>query len=204
MNHNNEIRDLPKLPIVRDGYCSQEMIDTIVDHIVKNHRDLLLKVITEERPTRVGIHYQEYAILIGNIRKEAAVALPEHDIGFIDIAYELSRRVRVAYDMEEVPVSGKPLASSIEGPYPELISKSIGKYTEQAGFDQKTVDSILTEFYAANHEECYVRCEMYRCDQDLFAGYSPALRVMLPEAQKSEAHRLGTELALRLGAMCEL
>jgi len=204
MNHEGILKELPRLPVIRKEYCSQKITDDAIDYLFEHHPDLLLRIVEDENPNRVGTHYEAYQKAIYTLQKSEDVIIPDHDIALIDIAYELSRRIRIAYGMNEIEVQGRPLAPSIEGPYPELIKKPIGRYTKKDGFTQKKVDSILEDFYQANHKLCYVHSEQFRRDQNLFVGFSTHLRKNLPDKNAQAVKSVARELAARLIEACDL
>src|SRR5690606_28241819 len=86
------------------------------------------------------------------------------DLGYIELTFELVRRCRAARGYELPKVIGKPLAPSIEGPYPErLVDKPIVyKAVLEAGFTQELIDAWGDEFYKNNKGICYIKAEAER------------------------------------------
>lgn len=148
--NSEKLNPLPVLPVLREEYCSQEFADEAIAYLEQSFADRLLLLRDEEQVTRLNNYYKRLSSAVEPIlpgRAPVGIQLPTSQLGFVDLANELSRRLRYAYGLPSVRKQGISLASSLNGPFPILESISISDETRNAGFDQRTIDALLSESY---------------------------------------------------------
>ena len=87
------------------------------------------------------------------VRDELAniMQVPDSDIGYIELSFEMMRRYRVAYGYKVPQVQGNPLAPSVNGPYPSILDDHVlDAGTLRIGFTQEQVDAWCDEYYAGH------------------------------------------------------
>lgn len=161
------IKSLPPLPLDKNTtHITQEMADRILDYLVEHYPDCMEKVAMYERGytdgNTISTYHEAMCCVIQNIGK--IMDVPDSELGYIELNFELVRRCRAFYNFEIPQVCGKPLAPSIDGPYPEkLIEKPIFcDSVFKAGFTQEQIDAWGDEFYENNKEICFERAEALR------------------------------------------
>ncbi|MGM0421615.1 MAG: hypothetical protein ACQEQL_00795 [Pseudomonadota bacterium] len=134
-----ELPPLIELQVYQETYCDQQMTDTILQFLWETKPDLIAEIAwLEERFLSHG-HDAAYMEKCGSISeyltKEAAhkITRPDTRLGMLDLYYEMSRRIRKAKGLVEIPVLGKPLAPQPEGPFPALINKPIRRSENGGG-----------------------------------------------------------------------
>jgi hypothetical protein len=218
------LRSLPELPVLRDSYCSQETVDRIVRWIHDNHPDRLMQLLREES----GIRQATYYIAIKNIwailKKEhlqEIEAMTPH-LGAVDLLYEISRRLRNAYGLSDIPPRGKPLAPSPNGPFPPMLNAKVSPHNEKRGAAQEIVDVVLADFYDQRPDLWFAAGEGMQRNLGLLmsgAEYGPVLRNIILKRGFAEdvAHKFvqkgdlssvaeacDFEFRVRIRAMCEI
>lgn len=165
----SNINPLPVLNVVRNIYCSQETTDMIVDHLERNAKDLLYRCMVDEVPV-LDIRNEAYSCLIAYVLDQVSkdIQVSFSDMAMVDLAYEVSRRIRKAYDLPEVAVIGEALAPSIAGPYPNLINLEISDRTHGLGLTQDAVNEILEILYVKHSDIWFSICESKRRNLILF------------------------------------
>lgn len=164
-----KLKPLPKLPVIRDEYCSQEMADNIIDYLVNQFPKRIEKIIEDELPSRTGIHYGAYSDAIGCVTEAIEKGLFPNltKLGYIDLAYELSRRVRKACNLPSIPILGHPLADTPNGPFPKLIESS-KKDQCLDDINQENIEEVLTKSYELDSNIWYLYSESIRRDVGLY------------------------------------
>ena len=80
--------------------------------------------------------------------------------------YEVSRRLRKVQNLSEVPVFGRPLAPSPDGPFPELIAWDESGYQDKMlepfELPEEVFERIVRRAYAADPRLMYDWCEQQR------------------------------------------
>src|SRR5580704_9407447 len=86
---------LPRLKVLRETYCSQQVVDTAVG-LVETHRPELIENLMEDEHWRQQ-DYSERAWDILEYLTEEKVGIPTSLIGRMDLINEFTRRGRSAY-----------------------------------------------------------------------------------------------------------
>ena len=127
----SELRSLPVLPMLRQTYCPQNIVDYAIRYIQEHNPPLLVEFAEAERGrgdyTNYGDACYGIAEFLSHASEHDPIPLPHTNLGMLDIVYELSRRVRQAYGLSPIRPLGRPLS---EGPYqsfPPLIEMKIHK-----------------------------------------------------------------------------
>lgn len=210
-----ELPPLIELQVYQETYCDQQMTDTILQFLWETKPDLIAEIAgLEERFWSHGhdAAYMEKCGLISEYLTEEArhkVALPDSRLGMLDLYYEMSRRIRKAKGLVEIPVLGKSFAPRPEGPFPALIDKPIYR-TESGktypGLTQEIADRMCQAVYDNHPSIMYEYAEQYR--RMLIVG---EILVVMQRAIKAEIspEYLGlssyilSEIRERLFIMCE-
>ena len=118
-----KMRPLPALTVYRETYCSQEMTDNVVSYLEENAPDLLYSCMVDETPV-YDIRFKAYGELVHYLNHEVTkkISIPDKNLGLVDLVYEISRRIRTAYNLPEIKIIGRALTPTIDGPYPILSS----------------------------------------------------------------------------------
>jgi hypothetical protein len=164
------LQPLPELSVVRDTYCSQATVDKIAHYFQAQRQDLLIQVLEEERLQRIAAHYEAYGKIVNYLKNDASneIEVPQTDLGMIDLIYELSRRIRVAYELPDIMVTGKPLAPSPDGPFPPLVDLEMDFINEKRGATQRMVDTVLNILYQRRPNLWFIAGEAARRDVGLY------------------------------------
>jgi hypothetical protein len=120
---------LPRLKVLRETYCSQQVVDTAVGW-VESHRPELIEKLMEDEHWRQQ-DYSERAWDILEYLTEEKVEIPTSLVGRMDLINEFTRRGRTAYGLPEIPPKGKPLAFGPDQPLPPLIKLDIDEGTKK-------------------------------------------------------------------------
>ena len=168
------IKSLPHLPLdEQTSHITQDMVDRILDYLVEHYPGCIEKMSMYEKGYTDASTLMAYAEAMQSVITEISKVMdtPECDLGYIELNFELVRRYRAACGYEFPKVLGKPLAPSIEGPYPENLPEKpiFDQSILKAGFTQEQVDSWGNEFYKENKEICYQMAESYR--REVATGY---------------------------------
>lgn len=163
------VNPLPVLPVRRETYCSQRMADQIIGLVEQRRPDLLGRVLQAEWEVRPGTYQRAMGALTAWVEKEASkeVTVPQTFMGWVDLASEVSRRIRKAHDLPDLEDQGKPLAPGLEGPFPPLIDLDISPHTEKQGVTQEMVDRVLRILYQERADLCFVLADEARLDVPL-------------------------------------
>lgn len=200
--NDNTIKPLPRLPIEQDLYVSQEQVDQLIDYMIETQPVYMRQVVDDDvGEKRGGFHYMAYCDVIYNAKKAAGDTqpFPETDLGLIDLAYELSRRIRKAYGAPEYLTVGQPLAPTPEGPYPDFpeIDVERAKQQEELDISDDEVIKTVKHFYRENGFTAYVVGESMRKDQlhigPFFGlGYRFRLYLGLPDGPSMKNYYIAT------------
>ncbi len=199
-----ELKPLPPLKVIRETYCSQEMTDSCIDYLVKNYPQRVLALLDEEKVNREVLYYKIASNIAYILKDEVgkSIDVPQTHLGLIDLVYELSRRLRRAYDLPEILPQGKPIAPTPDGPFPELIKIEIGPVQKKLGITQEVADRLLGRIYEQRPDLWYAMAEgarrnlhLYMLSDDFFDTLKrvgaeeniPLIDVMAPSAMRSLA-----------------
>jgi len=144
--HKSTLPQPIEFPVIRSAYCDQETTNRVIAYLAAQTPDLIAQLTEEEKqpfPESRGARFREICYSIGAHIREAEsrdVELPETRLALVDLLYELSRRIRKAQGLNEIPMLGKALAPSPQGPFPQL----------PVGSAQKLVDKLCTQIYEAD------------------------------------------------------
>ncbi len=156
---DEKLLPLPVLPVERDEHCSQEMTDAIISELEKNYKDALTDVFFAENESRTFVHHEPYINIIADVMEKVSktMPLPTDYLGLIDLAYELSRRIRKAKGLADIPTEGFELQD-----VPEWV------LDERLSIDKDVALKILQDAYEANPELWFIYGEGLRRDMPLF------------------------------------
>lgn len=199
--HRESLPALIDLPVIRNIYCSQEMTDSVLQHLWEKRPDLIAAIVVEERgemPDRHdGVYGKRCAAITEYLRVEAMreVGIPPTRLAMIDFLYELSRRLRRALGMIEVPVFGRPIASGPDGPFPQLAQRPIRVYSNgepPEGMSQELSDRICESLYTQRPDLAY---ELSEATQRLVVSFEIVREIeviimdmLLPHEKKVRGH----------------
>jgi hypothetical protein len=158
------VRPLPKLKVVRETYCSQEMTDKCVDFLWERAPDKILRIIKEENYPRNADYFRAMTGAVEFLRQEASkeMDVPQTHLGLLDLSFELTRRIRKGHDFPEIKVEGKPLAPGPEGPFPPLVSLEIRSFLKEKGLTQSMVDEVIQALYERRPDLFFIGGECAR------------------------------------------
>jgi hypothetical protein len=138
---------LQKLPVFRETYCSESMVDQAVDFMEK-HAPEKLEAILDELKTgdRHGLYNRRILSALGYLsRSEARELVPETSLGKIDLMYEISRRLAVSNGLLDLYLEGKPIVGG-DGRLAPLAdlkpARSVG-----AGLCDELEEAVAQEVY---------------------------------------------------------
>ena len=162
----NELPPLIDLPVVRNDRCDQSTIDQIARHLWNESPGLVVQLAGDERTRRwmFGRDYHELSEalrLTPHIRSQLPTRL-----SMIEAVHEVGRRLRAAQDLAELPIVGRALAPSREGPFPKLIDrdavKNPGGSWSLHDLPFPVADRFVRRAYEADPELMYDVCEAKR------------------------------------------
>jgi hypothetical protein len=154
---------LPKLPARRTTFCSQVAVDACTAYLERTRQDLLYNLYREEGVQHTHLYYETAWTILQELEK-ANFVVPEEAVGKLDLAIEISRRLRAANGMPEFPVQGRPLAADPEN-LPPLINLPLDDYTLKRGaLTQEQADRILAKTYKERPALWFAMAEEYRND----------------------------------------
>lgn len=205
---------LPKLSVIRGAYCSQEMTDRLIKYLQDNRPDLVEELAQQEKRLlpdgRDDLHGKKYGDVIAYLRErvDSSVQVPPTHIGMLDLLYELSRRIRSALNLQEVPILGRPLASSPEGPFPPLTQKSVEIVkNKEHQLSQSLVDNAIQSAYERAPEIFYDFSEQMRRmmrSYEISQSFQRLIKDSLPEGQTDPWNITMGSAYGRLYEMCEM
>lgn len=219
---NNHINDaaksglpkLPKLPVIRDTYCSQEMTDKLVSYLCQKRPDLVKLVFEQEkRPLPEGrdeLYAKAYGNIIEYLRDLAdhSVLIPESRLGMLDLLYELSRRIRSDLNLVPVLIIGNPLAPSPDGPFPDLPSSKI-KIVKNPDhqLSQDEVNEVVSRAYTEHPEIFYEFSEQARRlmrSYEITQAFGGLIKNFLPEGKSDPWLIASGAASTRINKACNL
>ena len=204
------LHPLPGLKVLRDTWCSQQTADKAIDYLQAHHPALLQELLAEEEGRRSAA-YLNVAHGILDALAEEGVELPATSLGKMDLMCELSRRLRKAYGLFEVPPRGKPLAAGPDQPLPKLPRLAISEGAARRGkVTQEMADRILQSSYDEQPALWFALAEEYRHQMHLYAvdAFREVLARLLAGAVDKDQRNVFTENELfieavrRIYAMC--
>ncbi len=207
------IKPLPKLPIVRNNYVSQELVDEITDWLEENKPESIELMFYEETVDRISLYHSNIddniIAPIAQIPKYKSAL--DHPLKWVDLCYELSRRFRVAADLKEVPVMGSPLVSSVNDEYPELPNTPIMQGSIHNGFTQENVEEILSKSYEESPEIWFNYSEAQRRNMvigmisaAMYMNFKDLIEESGLDVKPGAASSLRNEAGKRLFKLCEI
>ena len=160
--------ELPELPVLRETFCTQEIMDEATSFLEENNPGLLLELRAEECSRRTQA-FMNVAYEILEYLEEAGADLPETPLGQVDLIFELSRRIRAACNLPGIAPRGRPLAEGPGKPLPPLARTDIDAASKRAGITQDMADRVLQAAYEKRPDIWYGVSEEYRREIRLFA-----------------------------------
>lgn len=155
------LQPLPRLKVLRDTWCSQDTADRAADYLQANNPGLIREILLEEGAER-NSEYFNLAYEVVDYLTEAGLDVPATLLGKLDLACELSRRIRKANGKSALTPRGKPLAEG-PGKMPPLSALPISEGAARRGnVTQELADKILNKAYVAQPDLWYAVAEEYR------------------------------------------
>lgn len=137
---------LPRLKVLREDYCSQEVTDLAIGWLETHRPDLIENLMLYEHWRQQD--YREAAWDILEFLTEQKIPIPTTLIGRMDLVAELTRRGRSAAGLPEIAPSGKPLAAGPDEPLPSLADLEICERSKQKDhLTQEMADRVLRIAY---------------------------------------------------------
>lgn len=209
-----DLPPLPELPVIRDTYCSQEMTDVLVRHLQEERPDLIAELVRQERrglpDGHDDLHGKRYGDVIEYLRAQAGDSfhVPPTRIGMLDLLYELSRRIRKALNLQEIPVFGKPLAPGPEGPFPPLVQQPVRVVKNpEHQLPQELVDRVVHAAYEQAPNIFYDFAEQMRRlmrSYEISQAFYGLIKKSLPGGQEDPWNITLGSAHSRLHEMCEM
>jgi Sel1 repeat-containing protein len=163
---------LPELPVLRTSHCSQEMTDSLIRFVEENNPELLRKVRSEE--SWYGEYkypgedmWYRYDILEYVDRHAGHIGVPRTRMGRYDLVSELVRRMRRAHGLPDRKPRGKPLADSMDGPFPPLLELAVPQSAVTSGITQSFADEALQMAYRKRPDLWWALAEARNTDIDV-------------------------------------
>jgi hypothetical protein len=147
--------ELPRLDVVPESRCSQEVVDSVLDYLQESRPDLVAELM-EYANTDILEYNRAFRPIMNFLREEghAKVRIPQESLQILDIVFELHRRVLVAAGNKAPVVKGEEVKF---GPAPlvsHLIKLSVfsprnrdfltGDYVLEQDFADSTLDMLCT------------------------------------------------------------
>lgn len=220
-------KPLPELPVVREDFCSQDMTDNIIAYFAKQRPDLI-EELYEKCLGLSGDYFTSFSKVAEFAHSEASKVMdvPQDPRGYIDLTFELCRRLRTNMEIPPFEVVGNPIAPDISGPFMPLAAKEARIYTLELGFTQAGLNELLEQYYKDKPDYWYLTGEGLRRAQGVYIPkispsthdatetYLRELNMYLDEiarrqikAKKNDwqlAHTLKIEATDRLRIMCNI
>jgi len=146
-----------EIPVVRETYCSQQVADKAIRHVLTSKPDLVYELLMEEHGRQHD--YSEAAWDILEYLEQEHVEVPTTYLGRMDLISELSRRLCRAYGRPD-PL---PRGHAIAQPMPPLPRLELCEHTRKyAHVTQELVDGILQRIYERRPDLWFAVAEEYR------------------------------------------
>jgi hypothetical protein len=208
-------KPLPKLPVTREAFCTQEMTDAIIGYI-EEKRPQLIEELYEKCQGMSGDYFTAFfkaaEFTLNEVGKTMEV--PDDPRGYIDLTFELCRRLRTNMELPPFEVVGNPIAPDINGPYMSLAKKEIREKFLQYGFTQAALDDVMERYYKDWPIKWYLSGEGLRRAQGVFIkqqavpfSYFEELirqKIQIQEVGRMLVHDLQIEATDRLRLMCNI
>lgn len=162
---------LPDLPVRRETFCTQGVVDQATHYLVRQHPELMKRMRLEDfAGTDTDLSDAAWGLLeaLDANAAEIGLAVPINPVGRLDLACEISRRLRSAYGRRDRKARGKPLAETADQ-LPPLCSLQLDERPKRR-LTQEQVDILLQASYAAHPELWFAVAEEYRIDLRLDAN----------------------------------
>lgn len=211
----NHLPPLIDLPVSRSTYCDQDTADRVLAYLWKHEADLVARLAAEERqpfPESRGGLFRKMCWSIGPVLRAAQnsdASLPPSRLALVDLLYELSRRLRRAQGLTDIPVFGKPLAPGPQGPFPPLTDRAdLDKNTSHdQALTSELANRICQEVYTQDPALMYEACEQERrlvSSHEIEHDFDARLKEAKARAQVPDVRGFGAELNRRLSEMIEM
>ena len=195
----SSLGQLPHLPLdEHTTHITQDMVDRIFDYLTEHYPERVEKIAQYERGYTDANTIMVYAEAMNPVIKDMSRMMdtPDSELGYIELNFELVRRCRTARRYELPKVMGKPLAPSIEGPYPDrLADKPIfHNAVFESGFTQELIDAWGDEYYQSNKNICFIKAESGRRE---VASFYLSTRNPIAVYFRKKAEETGNENIIR-------
>ena len=165
---DNAVPPLPHLPVLRGTWCPQADTDRAIDFLQANNPELIAEMLVEEGASRSS-DYFNVAFEVLDYLSEAGQPVPATLLGKLDLAYELSRRIRKANGLSEFRLRGTQAGEGPDKPAP-LPSLAVSEgATKRGNVTQELADKILKLSYDQRPDLWFAASEEYRHDICIYA-----------------------------------
>lgn len=211
--------DLLNSPVLREQYCNQKMTDTALEYLWLKRPDRVRIQGALEPKNYDSVYVMELAVIVDFFRKEAIneIAIPETRLGMLDLLFELSRRLRLALDIPEWELRGRPLAETPDAPLPPLpvipIAVTKGR-SDYFGLTQAIADRVIEIAYKKAPHLFFERVECLRrggiWPWDTIHALNEVIKgIILPDEREAVKETwmlrgIGQEITYRLVELCEI
>ena len=161
---NNKLRPLSRLSVIRDLYCTQPQADKIILYLSNEFPEKCISLLEKTGGARAPGYFMALDEIIYKAKDQFKNYFSNTDdnLAWIDLSYELDRRLRSAYDLPEIKIAGSELAPGPDGPYKQLKIATINDKDVMTGLKQEDVESILNHYYHLYPKEWYYYAEAIR------------------------------------------
>ena len=207
---------LISLPVLRPDCCDQKTTDVVLAHLWEKEAEVVAELAAEERypfPECRNDMYRKACYGVEEVLREEKIEGFEHgknDIVIMHVLCEISRRLRVAQDLKEMPVLGKALGPSPEGPFPPLVEIEIDHgddWRSEKPMTQEMADRVCGRAYEKDQRLMYRAGEERRHFMRTYKS-SDDMEVLIKEVKKEEMvekiYGFRRELEHRLDVMCQM
>lgn len=210
----SQLPELMDLPVYRDTYCDQKTTDKALRHLCSARPDLVQELAEQEMRSFPDGRDELYGKKCGSIIHYFRQDAPQNELldisrlGMLDLLYELSRRLRRALGLPEIPVLGEPLADAPDGVFPPLLSKKVWVSKEgKMPVSQEFTDRVLGEFYERYPAVVFEMSEQQRRlmrTYEINGECNKCLRGLLSKEEADKWPYLPGELIGRINHMCNV
>lgn len=152
---------LPHLQVSSESYCSQELVDNGIEWLKQHKADLITGMAEYEILTRDHPHYlRDINLILDSLVTEAVneIVIPQTRLARLDFAHELGRRIRIASNVSDFKMHGKPhLANDLH-----MVSEAIPEATLMHIQNPTLVLKILKYIYQFQRHLAVERLEEER------------------------------------------
>lgn len=215
----SHLPELLEYPVIREKYCNQKMTDTALEYLWLKRPDRVRIQGALEPKNYDSVYVMELAVIVDFFRNEASteIDIPQTRLGMLDLLFELSRRLRLALNIPEWELKGKPLAESPDDPMPALPVMPIEVVKgrdDYFGLSQKIADRVIEGAYKKAPHLFFERVECLRrggiWPWDTVHALNEVIKdIILPDERMAVKETwmlrgIGQEITYRLVELCNI